>query len=949
MSPAVRALVEAARRGRLIDPAMSKRLVTAAAGVSDVAGLAQFLAGPEGPGGQLAGRLGSLLASPDATFGAWRPQARLLDGSAGEAWLASDGSGPLALLRVLPAAGLGAGATLAPAEARRRFLRQFEVCRQLNHPHIVGLLGSGELADGGLWFAVEYAESGDLSDLLRLYGGRLAETQALGLGAQIAGALAELDRLGLVHRAISPAAIIVSADGGAKLGNLFQARSSETSDFTIMGTIVRSDGDCTWMPPEAVLDAGDWTIRSDVYALGCVLFACLGGRPPFIGASPEVMHGHVSQPPPDLRGLVPGLDRASVDAINACLAKEPSRRPTAKLLSEVLLAARARLASRSETSNHHSSSVADNSERAPSTLRTPRPGTAPRRRRISLAGEFTDVPMNEVLQTLSRVKATGVLQMCDARGVAQGLVVLDGEPAGLLAGEAELSELAERLCDVPGIDLARIRSRLAGQGTPAERLASLSREGLVAEAALVEELTAQLFDAITRRFLEHAGAFTFLSDDGQDALAEAAVAIARLRPLTINLNRLLMEAARQLDEWTALHRRLPGPWALPVLDPIKAESARTEYAWWPERAVLATIDGATSLGGVIALARASSCAALRLIAKLTDRGDLGFVPLETLIARAEALADQPLAAEPYARAALATRPGDPRAALAFARCLAAVAFDHGAEAVLNTPAPTTGRMIDQGLAEAAHAALTPIPTSTLVGRIEDAYAGEWLALLSAADGSGLGLHLFAADLLGVVQLGKLAKPPVLLSLRKYPEQLFLSESQQLSRSHCALALGDSGATLRDLGAANGTWLDGVRLAANGEAPVLPRREHRLQLAGVIDLNLRLLTLSARLPGVPGTPVPESAVSALAIERVGNRPELAYALVRHRLGVGGAGAELCLPGFAPGVQLLIGRSAGRWLWSIVPQCTTWKPLILGQPIAVGGMTLQAAAGAYGFYH
>jgi len=948
MSPAVRALVEAARRAHLIDAGMSKRLVTAAAGVSDVAELARFLAGPDGPGGQLSGRLGSLLAAPDATFGAWRPQARLLDGSAGEAWLASDGSGPLALLRVLPAAGLGSESTLAPAEARRRFLRQFEVCQQLNHPHIVGLLGSGELTDGGMWFAVEYAESGDLSDLLRLYGGRLAETQALGLGAQIAGALAELDRLGLVHRAISPAAIIVSADGSAKLGNLFQARSSETSDFTIMGTIVRSDGDCTWMPPEAVLDAGDWTIRSDVYALGCVLFACLSGRPPFIGASPEVMHGHVTQPPPDLRSLVPGLDGASVDAINACLAKEPSRRPTARLLSEVLLAARARLVNRSELSSRYSSG-ATNRERTPSSLRSPRPGTAPRRRRISLAGAFTDVPMNEVLQTLSRVKATGVLQMYDAYGVAQGLVVLDGEPAGLLADEAELSELAERLCDVPGIDLTRIRSLLAGPGTPAERLAALSRDGLVAEAALVEELTAQLFDAITRRFLENAGDFTFLSDDGEDDLAEAAVAIARQRPLTINLNRLLMEAARQLDEWTALHRRLPGPWALPVLDPIRAEAARVEYAWWPERAVLATVDGATSLGGVIALARATSCAAVRLIAKLTESGDLGFVPFETLIARAEALANQPLAAEPYARAALATRPGDPRAVLAFARCLAAIDFDHRAEALLITPAPTTARTIDQGLSEAVHAALTPIPTATVVGRIEDAYAGEWLALLSAADGSGLGLHLFAADLLGEVQLGKLAKPPVLLSLRKYPEQLFLNESQQLSRSHCALALSDSGATLRDLGAVNGTWLDGVRLAANGEAPLLSRREHRLHLAGVIDLNLRLLTLSARLPQVPGTPMPESALSALAIERLGNRPELAYALVRHRLGVGGAGAELCLPGFAPGVQLLIGRSAGRWLWSMVPQFSIWKPLMLGQPISVGGMTLQAAAGSYGFYH
>ena len=978
MSPTVRALLEAARQARLIDQAMGKRLAASAtaAGVSDIAGLARFLAGPSGPGGQLAGRLGALLAPPDLCYGAWLPQARLQDGSPGETWLACDGSGSgsgsgsgkgrLGLLRVLPAGDIGEAEAefLAPDETRRRFLRQFAICQQLNHPHLIGLLASGELPDGGVWFVSEHVESGDLANLQLLYGGRLAETQVLGIGAQIAGALAELDRLGLVHRAVSPASVIVSADGNVKLANLFRARASEATDLTTCNTSTAGgDFDSTWQPPETAFDSRGWTIRSDVYALGCVLFSCLAGRPPFQGKGPEVLHGHVAQPPPDLAELISGIDPATCDVIGACLRKSPERRPAPATVRDVLTAIRTRLASRSDTSSRLAADTrgpgTSASER--SSVRTPLPGVGPRRRKISLAGDLADVPMNEVLQTLSRVKASGVLELSDAGGALQGLIIVDGNPVGLRLGEPELAELSERLADVPGLDVSRLRARLAGTGSAQGRLSALVSEALVAEEALIAEQTNQLFDAITRRFLGHGGAFDFVGDDGTSGAVAAEVAAARERPLQLNLNQLLMEAARQLDELTMLSRLQPAPWNVPVLDPVKAEAVRSEFAWWPERAVLAGLDGATSLGGVIHLAGMSHAIPVRLISQLANRGDLTFMPYATLLARAEALSSQPRAAEVYARAALASRPGDVRAGAVFARCLAAVEPNgdepNGDEPLAFTSftsiTSTASNIRSNPAAEvdAALAALTPAPGPVLQGAIADAAVCPWLALITEADGSGMAVHLFAADLLSEITLGKLAKPPAHVSLRKYPEQQFLAESQQLSRLHCTLSLAGGVAAVRDLGSANGTRLDGARLTTNGEPKALLQREHALRLAEVIELRLRPIPQSAAMPQIPGAARQAAAVgmAALAIERVGNRPELGYAIVRHRLSVGGPGADLCLPGLAAGAQLFIGRVAGAWLVADANRPAVWRPLGLGGRFTAGSVTFHAVAGSFELYH
>lgn len=952
MSPTIRALLEAARQARLIDQAMGKRLAAAAAGVSDIAGLARFLAGPSGPGGQLAGRLGALLAPPDLCYGAWQPQARLQDDSPGETWLACDGNGRLGLLRVLPAGDIVEAEILAPDESRRRFLRQFAICQQLNHPHLIGLLASGELPDGGVWFVSEHVESGDLANLQRLYGGRLAETQVLGIGAQVASALAELYRLGLVHRAVSPSSVIVSADGNVKLANLFRARASEATDVTTFNnSTARGDFDSTWQPPESAFDSRGWTIRSDVYALGCVLFSCLAGRPPFQGKGPEILHGHVAQPPPDLAELISGIDPATCDVIGACLRKSPERRPAPATVRDVLTAIRTRLASRSDTSTRLAADTrgpgTSASDRERSSSRIPLPGVGPRRRKMSLAGDLADVPMNEVLQTLSRVKASGVLELSDAGGAMQGLIIVDGNPVGLRPGEPELAELAERLADVPGLDVSRLRARLAGTGSAQERLSALVSEALVAEEALIAEQTNQLFDAITRRFLGHGGAFDFVGDDGTSGAVAAEVAAARECPLQLDLNQMLMEAARQLDELTMLSRLQPAPWNVPVLDPMKAEAVRSEFAWWPERAVLAGLDGATSLGGVVHLAGMSHAIPVRLVSQLANRGDLTFMPYATLLARAEALSSQPRAAEVYARAALGSRPGDVRAGAVFARCLAAAEPD-GDEPLSFTSITMTNPVAE---VDAALAALTPAPGPVLQGAIADAAVCPWLALITEADGSGMAVHLFAADLLPEITLGKLAKPPAHVSLRKYPEQQFLAESQQLSRLHCTLSLAGGMATVRDLGSANGTRLDGTRLTANGEPMALPQREHALRLAEVIELSLRPIPQSAAMPQIPGA-APQAAaagLAALAIERVGNRPELGYAIVRHRLSVGGAGADLCLPGLAAGAQFIIGRVAGAWLVADANRPAVWRPLGLGGLIGAGSVTFHAVAGGFELYH
>jgi WD40 repeat protein len=210
---------------------------------------------------------------------------------------------------------------------RDRFLRESELAASIDHPNIVPIYEAG--TTGSLLFiAMRFVEGRDLKE--RLQRGRLEPREAAGLLAQMASALDAAHARGLVHRDVKPSNVLL--DPGARpdgSDHVYLAdfgltkRVSEQpgigEDGHLMGTI-------DYVAPEQI--AGE-TIdgRADVYSLGCVLYECLVGQPPFRGDSDiAVVFAHLEARPPTPSAQRPELPAALDAVIARALAKDPERR-----------------------------------------------------------------------------------------------------------------------------------------------------------------------------------------------------------------------------------------------------------------------------------------------------------------------------------------------------------------------------------------------------------------------------------------------------------------------------------------------------------------------------------------------------------------------------------------------------------------------------------------------
>ncbi|MGH7517330.1 MAG: protein kinase domain-containing protein [Gemmatimonadales bacterium] len=196
-----------------------------------------------------------------------------------------------------------------------RFQREIRVAARLQHPHILPLFDSG--ADAGrLWYATPLVETGSLRDRIAERG-PLPPAEAAALGAEVADALAHAHAAGIVHRDIKPENILLSAGGHALLadfgiaGALDPVTSGERVSLTETGIAV---GTPLYMSPEQATGSGAYDGRSDIYALGAVVFEALTGHPPFEGDNVrEVLVRRLVEEPPSARKLKPdvpaGIDR----------------------------------------------------------------------------------------------------------------------------------------------------------------------------------------------------------------------------------------------------------------------------------------------------------------------------------------------------------------------------------------------------------------------------------------------------------------------------------------------------------------------------------------------------------------------------------------------------------------------------------------------------------------
>jgi eukaryotic-like serine/threonine-protein kinase len=206
-----------------------------------------------------------------------------------------------------------------------RFLREIRLVSRLNHPRIARLLDSGE-RDWFVYLAMDFIDGPSLREVLGR-GRRLSVSDTLRVACDLLDALDHAHGFGIVHRDVKPENVIISPGRGAVLLDFGIARAFATSvsrEITRAGLTV---GSSSYMSPEQINAEQRIDGRSDLYSLGCVLFECLTGRPPFIWRKEAVvLQLHLTEPAPDVRTLRPDVPPELAAAINTALAKSPGER-----------------------------------------------------------------------------------------------------------------------------------------------------------------------------------------------------------------------------------------------------------------------------------------------------------------------------------------------------------------------------------------------------------------------------------------------------------------------------------------------------------------------------------------------------------------------------------------------------------------------------------------------
>jgi serine/threonine-protein kinase len=222
----------------------------------------------------------------------------------------------------------------AEAEMRERFRREAEAAARLWHPHVCPILDYGEM-DDLVFLVMPYLAGGSLAD-------RLARERSIGaapaaaIGAQVACALDFAHRRGVVHRDVKPDNILFDEEGHAVVTDFGIATARFHARLTGTG---RAMGTPHYMSPEQAMGkAVDG--RSDVYALGVVLYEMLAGFPPFDGTdSYSVSYKQVHEQPVALDDVDTMLPPALTAVVMRCLAKAPGDRyPRGFDLADALLA-----------------------------------------------------------------------------------------------------------------------------------------------------------------------------------------------------------------------------------------------------------------------------------------------------------------------------------------------------------------------------------------------------------------------------------------------------------------------------------------------------------------------------------------------------------------------------------------------------------------------------------
>jgi serine/threonine protein kinase len=255
---------------------------------------------------------------PEQQIGQFVLEAKIGAGAMGTVYLARHvEQGQKVAIKVLPSEFSNDERSVA------RFEREIEILERLQHPNIVRCYGGGRHA-GRRYFAMELVNGGSLSSLLRRRG-RLSCEQTIDFGLQICAALEHAHAHSIIHRDLKPSNLLLTKDGKLKLADFGLARDMDATGLTATG---RTMGTFCYMAPEQIRGKPPVSYKTDLYALGCVLFEMLTGRPPFEGDTPAIIfYKHLEEQPPSVATIALDCPVWLDAAIAQLLEKDPAQRP----------------------------------------------------------------------------------------------------------------------------------------------------------------------------------------------------------------------------------------------------------------------------------------------------------------------------------------------------------------------------------------------------------------------------------------------------------------------------------------------------------------------------------------------------------------------------------------------------------------------------------------------
>lgn len=261
----------------------------------------------------------------------------------------------------------------ADPQVARRFQQEARIAGRLQHSGIAVVHDVGE-HDGQLFIVMELLRGEDLAAMLLRAPAGLPLATAVSVATQAAEALAAAHAGGVVHRDLKPANLFLQPDGQLKICDFGIARTADTaSGLTGTGTFI---GTPAYMSPEQWLDGKSVDNRSDLYSLGCVLYALLVGHPPFQSDElPTLIYSHLNMTPVSVRKIRPDVPQRLDRLVCDLLAKKPADRPPdAGQVAAMLRSIADKLPSREANRPYPPTATGEHGTQSTEDIRAPRTG-----------------------------------------------------------------------------------------------------------------------------------------------------------------------------------------------------------------------------------------------------------------------------------------------------------------------------------------------------------------------------------------------------------------------------------------------------------------------------------------------------------------------------------------------------------------------------------------------